>query len=146
MKTIGLIGGMSWESTVPYYRRVNEVVKERLGGLHSARVVLYSVDFYEIEQLQHAGKWDEAGRLLANAAKSLESAGADFLVLCTTRCTRLWTQSRRQSVFHFSISPIPRPMKFDEPAFPGSDFWERDSRWSRSSIAAGWKIGTGLRC
>jgi aspartate racemase len=83
LKTIGLIGGMSWESTVPYYRRVNEVVKERLGGLHSARVVLYSVDFYEIEQLQHAGKWDEAGRLLANAAKSLESAGADFLVLCT---------------------------------------------------------------
>jgi aspartate racemase len=83
MKTIGLIGGMSWESTVPYYRHINELVKQRLGGLHSARIVLYSVDFHDIEQLQHAGRWDEAGALLAGAARSLESAGADFLVLCT---------------------------------------------------------------
>ena len=83
MKTIGLIGGMSWESTVPYYRSINELVKERLGGLHSACVVLYSVDFEEIEQLQDAGKWDEAGEVLAGAARSVEAAGADFLVLCT---------------------------------------------------------------
>jgi len=83
MKTIGLIGGMSWESTVPYYRSINELVKERLGGLHSACVVLYSVDFEEIEQLQEAGAWDEAGEVLAGAAKSVEAAGADFLVLCT---------------------------------------------------------------
>ncbi len=83
MKTIGLIGGMSWESTVPYYRIVNETVNERLGGLHSARVVLYSVDFQEIERLQHAGAWDEAGRVLAQAALSVQAAGADFLVLCT---------------------------------------------------------------
>ncbi len=83
MKTIGLLGGMSWESTVSYYRLVNETVKERLGGLHSAKVVLYSVDFHEIERLQHAGEWDAAGRLLADAARSLEIAGADFLVLCT---------------------------------------------------------------
>ena len=83
MKTIGLIGGMSWESTVPYYRHINEGVKQCLGGLHSARIVLYSVDFHDIEQLQHAGRWDEAGALLASAARSLESAGADFLVLCT---------------------------------------------------------------
>ncbi len=83
MKIIGLIGGMSWESTVPYYRLVNETVKERLGGLHSAKVVLYSVDFHEIEQLQHAGDWVRAGALLADAARALESAGADFLVLCT---------------------------------------------------------------
>ncbi|MDP1990948.1 MAG: aspartate/glutamate racemase family protein [Syntrophales bacterium] len=83
MKTIGLIGGMSWESTVPYYQVINETVKERLGGLHSAKLVLYSVDFHEIELLQHSGNWDEAGRLLAQAACALQAAGADFLVLCT---------------------------------------------------------------
>ena len=65
MKTIGLIGGMSWESTVPYYQLINEYVKRELGGLHSAKIVLYSVDFHEIERLQHAGDWDAAGRLLA---------------------------------------------------------------------------------
>jgi aspartate racemase len=83
LKTIGLIGGMSWESTVPYYRLVNEAVKERLGGLHSARIVLYSVDFHDIERFQSAGDWEGAGELLAGAARSLEAAGADFLVLCT---------------------------------------------------------------
>ena len=83
MKTLGLIGGMSWESTVPYYRLVNEGVKQRLGGLHSARLVLYSVDFHEIEVLQREDRWDEAGEMLAAAARSLEAAGADLLVLCT---------------------------------------------------------------
>jgi aspartate racemase len=83
MKTIGLLGGMSWESTIPYYRIINEVVKERLGGLHSAKIVLYSVDFHEIERLQHSGEWDEAGRLLAKAASALQAAGANFIVLCT---------------------------------------------------------------
>lgn len=83
MKTIGLIGGMSWESTVPYYRQINEAVKARLGGLHSARIVLYSVDFHDIERLQHEGRWDAAGDMLAQAAWSLAAAGADFLVLCT---------------------------------------------------------------
>ena len=82
-KMIGLIGGMSWESTVPYYRQVNETVKQHLGGLHSAKVVLYSVDFHEVERLQHAGDWDAAGVMLAGAARSLQAAGADFLVLCT---------------------------------------------------------------
>jgi len=83
MKTIGLIGGMSWESTVPYYRIINETVRERLGGFHSAKLVLYSVDFHEIEQLQQSGAWDESGRMLAHAAQSLQAAGADFIVLCT---------------------------------------------------------------
>jgi aspartate racemase len=83
MKTIGLIGGMSWESTVPYYRSINEVVKQRLGGLHSARIVLYSVDFHDIERLQHAGDWAAAGALLADAARRVVAADADFLVLCT---------------------------------------------------------------
>lgn len=83
MKTIGLIGGMSWESTVPYYRQVNEGIKARLGGLHSAKVVLYSVDFHEIEQLQRDGDWDTAGEVLADAARRVQAAGADLLVLCT---------------------------------------------------------------
>ncbi|MEO5695532.1 MAG: aspartate/glutamate racemase family protein [Burkholderiaceae bacterium] len=83
MKTIGLIGGMSWESTIPYYRQINETVRQRLGGLHSAKLILYSVDFQQIERLQHAGDWAQAGSMLAGAARSLEVAGADFLVLCT---------------------------------------------------------------
>jgi aspartate racemase len=83
MKTIGLIGGMSWESTIPYYRHLNEAVKARLGGLHSAKLVLFSVDFHEIERLQQSGDWDQAGRLLAAAAQALERAGAELLVLCT---------------------------------------------------------------
>ena len=83
MKTIGLLGGMSWESTLPYYRQINEQVRARLGGLHSARLVLYSVDFHDIEKLQHAGRWDEAGEILASAARAVAAAGADFIVLCT---------------------------------------------------------------
>lgn len=83
MKTIGLIGGMSWESTIPYYRLINEAVKQRLGGLHSARIVLVSVDFHDIEVLQREGRWDEAGDMLAQAARVLETAGAAFIVLAT---------------------------------------------------------------
>lgn len=82
-RTIGLIGGMSWESSAEYYRLINEAVKERLGGLHSARSVMLTVDFAEIEAMQMAGHWDEAGTVLAEAARSLERAGADCLVLCT---------------------------------------------------------------
>ena len=83
MKTLGLLGGMSWESTVPYYRIINETVRERLGGLHSARLILYSVDFHDIERRQQAGTWDEAGTILADAARSLAAAGAEGLALCT---------------------------------------------------------------
>lgn len=83
MKTLGLIGGMSWESTLPYYRLINEQVRVRLGGLHSAKLVLYSVDFAEIEQLQQAGDWVTAGARLADAARALAAAGAEALVLCT---------------------------------------------------------------
>ncbi|UVC31809.1 aspartate/glutamate racemase family protein [Pantoea sp. SOD02] len=83
MKMIGLIGGMSWESTALYYRIINEQVKQQLGGLHSARSLMYSVDFHEIEKLQAAGEWQKAGEILADAAISLEKGGADFIVLCT---------------------------------------------------------------
>ncbi|WP_055589639.1 aspartate/glutamate racemase family protein [Peterkaempfera griseoplana] len=83
MRTIGLLGGMSWESTAEYYRLLNEFTRERLGGLHSAKCVLYSVDFAEVERLQAAGAWEEAGALLAEAARSVESAGAELLLICT---------------------------------------------------------------
>jgi aspartate racemase len=83
MRTIGLIGGMSWESTATYYELINQGVAKRLGGLHSAKIVMLSVDFADIERAQVEGRWDDAGAALAEAARSLERAGADFLVLCT---------------------------------------------------------------
>jgi len=83
VKTIGLIGGMSWESSIEYYRIVNETVKAKLGRLHSAKSIMVSVDFAEIEILQHQGRWQEAAQVLIGAAESLESGGADFIVLCT---------------------------------------------------------------
>lgn len=92
MKTMGLIGGMSWQSTLPYYREINERVAQRLGGLHSARLLLYSVDFHDIERLQHAGEWQQAGVLLAAAARSLETGGAEFLVLCTNTMHKVAAQ------------------------------------------------------
>lgn len=92
MKTVGLLGGMSWESTVPYYQVLNRQVGSKLGGVHSARVLLLSVDFGEIEALQHQGRWDELGRMLAGEARTLEDAGADFLVLCTNTMHRVATR------------------------------------------------------
>lgn len=83
MKTIGMLGGMSWESTQSYYRALNLGVKRSLGGLHSAKILLNSVDFAEIEALQHEGRWDETGAMLGDAAVALETAGADFLLICT---------------------------------------------------------------
>jgi len=83
MKTIGLIGGMSWESTVTYYQLLNEGVKNALGGLHSAKVLLYSVDFFEVEALMSRGEWDKAADLLGGVAARLEQAGADMILICT---------------------------------------------------------------
>lgn len=89
MKTIGMIGGMSWESSVEYYRLVNHLVKERLGGFHSAHCLLYSVDFAEVEALQMAGDWQTAGEMLAEAAHRLELGGAEILILCTNTMHRV---------------------------------------------------------
>jgi aspartate racemase len=83
MKTIGLIGGMSWESSIEYYKIMNETVRAKLGGLHSAKCIMVSVDFAEIEPLQHQGKWNEATQMLIAAARSVEAGGADFVILCT---------------------------------------------------------------
>jgi amino-acid racemase len=83
MKTIGLVGGMSWESTLEYYRVINQYTKERLGGFHSARIVLYSVDFAEVEVRQHEGRWDDLTRLMIDAAQRVERGGAEILLICT---------------------------------------------------------------
>src|SRR5918994_6010874 len=92
MKRIGLLGGMSWESTAEYYRFVNEAVRDRLGGLHSANCLLRSVDFAGVEELQQTGRWNEAGKLLAAEAEALVAAGAELLVLCTNTMHRVADQ------------------------------------------------------
>ncbi len=89
MKTIGLIGGMSWESSLEYYRIINETVRDTVGGFHSARCLMYSVDFADIEVLQHEGRWDEAAAVLIDAAQRLERGGAEFIVLCTNTMHKL---------------------------------------------------------
>ena len=104
MKTIGLIGGMSWESTVPYYRIINEEVKNRLGGLHSAKIILYSVEFDEIERCQSSGDWEKSGDILGQAAQGLEAAGADFLLICTNTMHKVAPQVA--SMVHIPIVHI----------------------------------------
>ncbi|HYF85060.1 aspartate/glutamate racemase family protein [Azospirillum sp.] len=91
-KVIGLIGGMSWESSAEYYRIINERVRDRLGGLHSARCLMWSFDFAEVEALQHAGRWDDATALMIDAARRLERGGADFVVICTNTMHRMADQ------------------------------------------------------
>ncbi|AGH73229.1 aspartate/glutamate racemase family protein [Edwardsiella piscicida] len=97
MKVLGLLGGMSWESTIPYYRMINEHVKAQMGGLHSAKIVLYSVDFHEIEQLQHRGDWQGAGHILAQAATSLRAAGAEAIAICTNTMHKVAEQVAQAS-------------------------------------------------
>ena len=96
LKTIGLIGGMSWESTVTYYKIINETVKEKLGGLHSAKCILYSVDFQEIEECQANGNWEKSGEILGEAAYNLEKAGADFIVICTNTMHKVVNQIKEK--------------------------------------------------
>ena len=95
MKTIGLLGGMSWESTELYYRCINQETKRRLGGLHSAPIVMVSVDFQDIEVLQQGGRWEEAGEILAMKAQDIESAGADILLICTNTMHKVASQVER---------------------------------------------------
>jgi aspartate racemase len=96
MKTIGLIGGMSWESSIEYYRLINEGVRQRLGGLHSAKSVMVSVDFAEIEALQHAGEWEKATGMMIAAAQAVERGGADFVVICTNTMHKMAYQVQEQ--------------------------------------------------
>lgn len=104
MKTIGLLGGMSWESTIPYYQIINEEIRNRLGGLHSAKIILYSVEFDEIEQCQSSGDWEKSGNILGKAAQGLEAAGADFLLICTNTMHKVAPQIA--SMVHIPIIHI----------------------------------------
>lgn len=104
MKTIGLLGGMSWESTIPYYQIINEEVRARLGGLHSAKIVLYSVEFDEIEKCQSGNDWEKSGEILGNAARGLEAAGADFILICTNTMHKVAPQIA--SMIHVPIIHI----------------------------------------
>ncbi len=115
MRTIGLLGGMSWESTVPYYRTINRLVSERLGGLHSAEILLWSVDFHEIEQLQRADRWWESGEILGRAAQRLERAGAEFLVLCTNTMHKVAAQIEaavRIPLLHIAYATAERAARY----------------------------------
>ena len=96
MKTVGLLGGMSWESTLNYYKLINEGVKRDLGGLNSAKLCLYSVNFSEIEQMQHQGRWDETAKILSEAAIAVEKGGADFLLICTNTMHKVATAIEAQ--------------------------------------------------
>ena len=98
MKTIGMIGGMSWESTASYYRIINEAVKERLGGFHSAKILLYSLDFQEIESCQGSGDWEKSVKILSDAALRLEKAGADFFIICTNTMHKVAPQVEKTVV------------------------------------------------
>jgi aspartate racemase len=105
MKTIGMIGGMSWESSIEYYRIINETVRDELGGLHSAKSIMYSVEFAEIETLQHQDRWDEAAKIMIAAARSIENGGADFGIICTNTMHKLYDmvqQNIRIPMFHIA--------------------------------------------
>ena len=99
MKTIGMIGGMSWESSIEYYRIINQTVRGKLGGLHSAKSIMVSVEFAEIEALQHQNRWDELAKIMIEAAQSLERGGADFVIICTNTMHKLYDKVQN----HISI-------------------------------------------
>lgn len=103
MKTIGLLGGMSWESTITYYQVINETINQRLGGLHSAKILLYSVDFHEIEICQTRGDWNRSAEILSTGIQALEKGGADFIVICTNTMHKVFPYFRQK---HNSLSCI----------------------------------------
>ena len=145
MKTVGLLGGMSWESTRTYYQAINEGVKRRIGGLHSAKVALYSVDFEEIEQLQRKGDWEEAGRLLARDASRVEAAGADFLVLCTNTMHRVAPQIEAAigiPLLHIADATAEEIKKAEKKESVSS---EHVPPWNNNSIGGVWPTNTDSR-
>jgi hypothetical protein len=136
-RLIGMIGGMSWESSAEYYRLANQLVAARLGGLHSARLILASVDFAEVERLQVTGRWDEAGRVLACVAQGLEAAGAELLVLCTNTMHKV-----ADHVQAAGVHPIPTPGRRHRRSRKTRELGPSDcsaplSPWSKTFIESG---------
>jgi aspartate racemase len=145
MRTIGLIGGLSWESTALYYRQLNELARERLGGLHSAEILMWSFDFAEVEALQAAGDWAGATRLMVGAARRLKAGGAGLLVICSNTMHRMADEVEAAAglpLLHIAdatgtalrAAGVRRPR-----------CWRRATRWSRSSTSGGSGSGTGSR-
>lgn len=142
MKTIGLLGGMSWESTVTYYQILNRTVRERLGGLHSAKILLYSVDFHEIEQHQAHGEWEQSAVLLADAAKNLEKAGADWMLLCTNTMHKVAPQIQSTigiPLLHIADATAQELLanSIDKVALLGTKYTMQQNFYKEKLIAAG---------
>lgn len=142
MKTIGLIGGMSWESTVTYYQIINEVVKEKLGGLHSAKIILYSVDFHEIEECQANGEWNKSADILSAAALNLEKAGADFIVICTNTMHKIVPQMQSKisiPILHIAEATASELKKHQvsKVALLGTKYTMKQEFYKEKLIAAG---------
>lgn len=142
MKTIGLIGGMSWESTVTYYQIVNQMVKEKLGGLHSAKVILYSVDFFEIEECQANGDWEKSAAILTKAAKSLELAGADCIVICTNTMHKIAPQIEKEisiPLLHIAAATVDKlnEHNIQKVALLGTKYTMQQDFYKEKLIAAG---------
>lgn len=145
MKTIGLLGGMSWESTLTYYQIINMVTAQTLGGLHSARCLLYSVDFDEIERCQQAGDWDKSARILADAAQALERGGADFLVICTNTMHKVAPQVQaalRVPLLHIADATAEalRAAGVDTVALLGTKYTMCQDFYTEKLIAAGIRV------
>ena len=145
MKTIGLIGGMSWESTVTYYKIVNEVIKEKLGGLHSAKVLLYSVDFQEIEACQAKGEWDKSADILTEAAMNLERAGADFIVICTNTMHKVAPQIQAKigiPILHIAEATAQELIEhqIDKVALLGTKYTMKQDFYKEKLIEAGIEV------
>ncbi len=134
MKTIGLLGGMSWESTIPYYRLINEGIKAHLGGLHSASLLLHGVDFHEIEACQSAGDWDHAGEILAQAAVGLQQAGAEGIVLCTNTMHKVAQTIETRCEVPFLHIADATGRAITAKGQSGLPCWERAIPWSRIFI------------
>lgn len=133
MKMIGLIGGMSWESSAHYYRIINERVRDAVGGLHSARTLMVSVDFARIERFQTEGRWDDAARELAGAARALERGGADCVVLCTNTMHKVAGEIAAAVGIPFLHIADATAAAIERPGWGASVCWGRGSRWKRTS-------------
>lgn len=145
MKTIGLLGGMSWESTALYYQIINETVKKRLGGLHSAKMLLYSVDFQEIETCQSQGDWDKSAAILSQAAQSLEKAGADFIVICTNTMHKVAPQiqdSIRIPILHIAqaTAEILKEKHIGKTALLGTKYTMQQDFYKEILLSAGIEV------
>ena len=145
MKRIGLLGGMSWESSAEYYRFVNEAVRKRLGGLHSADCLLRSVDFAAVEELQRAGRWNQAGELLTAEALALVAGGAELLVLCTNTMRRVADQLAAAVEIRFAHIAETTADAVRAAGWPPWACWPRRTPWSRTSTSDGWRASMAWR-